>query len=79
MQKRIPNDIDEEFPPVRLTKREQEIINLLAKGFKSAEIAEKVFLSVRTVETHRANIMKKLGIKTASALIRYAVINFNAK
>ncbi|MCX7736867.1 MAG: response regulator transcription factor [Candidatus Kapabacteria bacterium] len=79
MQKRIPNDIDEEIPPVRLTKREQEIINFLAKGYKSAEIAEKVFLSVRTVETHRANIMKKLGIKTASALVRYAVINYNAK
>jgi DNA-binding NarL/FixJ family response regulator len=79
IQKKIPTEHDEEIQPVRLTRREQEIINYLAQGYKSAEIAEKVFLSIRTVETHRSNIMKKLGIKTASALVRYAVINYGLK
>lgn len=79
MQKKIPTEHDEEVQPVRLTRREQEIINYLAQGYKSAEIAEKVFLSIRTVETHRSNIMKKLGLKTASALVRYAVINYGLK
>lgn len=77
MQKKLPSHNDEEMPPVRLTRREQEIINLIAQGYKSTEIAEKVFLSIRTVESHRSNIMKKLGIKTASALVRYAVLNFS--
>lgn len=79
LQKKIPTEQDEEVQPVRLTRREQEIINYLAQGYKSAEIAEKVFLSVRTVETHRSNIMKKLGLNSASALIRYAVINYGLK
>ncbi len=79
MQKKIPSENDEDLPPIKLTKREQEIINLLAQGYKSSEIAEKVFLSIRTIESHRSNIMKKLGIKSASALVRYAVLNVAMK
>ncbi|ROL58457.1 DNA-binding response regulator [Bacteroidetes/Chlorobi group bacterium Naka2016] len=59
---------------VALTKREQEILNYVATGKTSQEIAEILGISVRTVQNHRANIMQKLGIKTAAGLVRFAVI-----
>lgn len=58
-----------------LTHREQEVCSLLASGHTSAEIAEKLFLSVRTIETHRANIMEKLELKTRAELVRFAIDN----
>lgn len=57
-----------------ISKREQEIIKLVAKGLTNKEIAEKLFLSVHTVITHRKNISNKLGIKTISGLTIYAII-----
>jgi two-component system, NarL family, response regulator NreC len=59
----------------RITDREREIVQLLAEGKTSKEIATILGISVRTVETHRAAIMKKLGLKSFSELIRYAVRN----
>jgi two-component system, NarL family, response regulator NreC len=59
----------------RITDREREIVQLLAEGKTSKEIATMLGISVRTVETHRAAIMKKLGLKSFSELIRYAVRN----
>jgi two-component system, NarL family, response regulator NreC len=59
----------------RITDREREIVQLLAEGKSSKEIATILGISVRTVETHRAAIMKKLGLKSFSELIRYAVRN----
>jgi two-component system response regulator NreC len=59
----------------RITNREREIVQLLAEGKSSKEIATILGISVRTVETHRAAIMKKLGLKSFSELIRYAVRN----
>jgi len=59
----------------RITDREREIVQLLAEGKSSKEIATMLGISVRTVETHRAAIMKKLGLKSFSELIRYAVRN----
>jgi len=66
-----------EGPPEksRITDREREIVQLLAEGKSSKEIATILGISVRTVETHRATIMKKLGLKSFSELIRYAVRN----
>ncbi len=58
---------------VELTKREIEIVRLIAKGKSTKEIAEEFFLSPRTVETHRKNIFSKLGINKVAALIRYAI------
>lgn len=58
---------------VVITKREQEILNYVALGKTSQEIADILKISLRTVQTHRSNIMQKLGIKTASALIRFAI------
>ncbi len=55
-----------------LTPREQEIMRVLAEGLSTKEIAEKLFISPKTVENHRANIMKKLGLHSTMELVRYA-------
>jgi DNA-binding NarL/FixJ family response regulator len=55
-----------------LSAREQEILQLVADGLTTAEIAEKLFTSPRTVETHRQNIMEKTGAKNTAALIKTA-------
>lgn len=57
----------------RLTPREVEVLRLIALGHTSVEIARKLHLSPRTVETHRAHIHKKLGLATRSELVRYAL------
>lgn len=56
-----------------LTPREQEIIRSLAEGFKPAGIAKRLFISQKTVENHKANIMRKLNLHNQLELIRYAV------
>lgn len=56
-----------------LTKRETEIVRLVADGFKNREVAERLGISVKTVETHRANIMNKLALRNLAELIRYAI------
>ena len=71
--KNIPDSSDDER--IIITKREQEILNLVARGRTSAEISDELFISVRTVESHRYNLMQKLGIKNAAGLVRYAVFN----
>lgn len=58
-----------------LTPRENEVCTLLAYGHTNAEVAEKLFISDRTVETHRTNIMAKLGLKSRAELVRYAIEN----
>ena len=55
-----------------LTRREQQVMRLLAEGFSSKEIAEKLFISPKTVENHRANIMNKLDLHSTMELVRYA-------
>ncbi len=60
-------------PPESLTVREREVLKLVAEGVKSKEIADLLFISVRTVEHHRANIMRKLNIKKTANLIKYAI------
>jgi DNA-binding NarL/FixJ family response regulator len=59
-------------PPL-LTEREREILILVAKGNSNKRIAQQLDVSVRTVETHRLNLRKKLGIETPAGLIRYAL------
>jgi len=59
----------------RLTPRQREIIQLLAEGQSSKEIAVSLGLSVKTAETHRANMMKRLNCHTASEIVRYAIRN----
>jgi DNA-binding NarL/FixJ family response regulator len=59
----------------RITPREREIVQLLAEGKSSKEVAVALGISVKTAETHRANIMKKLELHSVSELVRYAVKN----
>ena len=59
--------------PDILSPREQEILRLVALGYTNSQIAEKLFISVKTVETYKARIKEKLGLKTRAALVRYAL------
>jgi two-component system response regulator NreC len=60
-------------PPGDLTNRELDVLRLIALGHTNTEIAEQLFLSVRTVETHRAHIQQKLGNSSRAELVRYAL------
>jgi DNA-binding NarL/FixJ family response regulator len=64
---------DDSTPLSRLTRREREVFQLAAEGLGTVEIAEKLFISSRTCETHRANFMAKLGLKTQTDLVRFAI------
>ncbi|MFP5504529.1 MAG: LuxR C-terminal-related transcriptional regulator, partial [Candidatus Sericytochromatia bacterium] len=57
----------------RLTDREQEILRLIAGGHTNSQIATMLVISVRTVESHRAHIMEKLGIHSRAELVKYAL------
>lgn len=63
----------ENCEPTSLTVRETEVARFLAKGLTNRQVAEKIHLSPHTVHTHRKNIMKKLGVKSASELTIYAL------
>ncbi|MDP2137705.1 MAG: response regulator transcription factor [Candidatus Didemnitutus sp.] len=56
-----------------LSPREREVLQISAEGFSNAEIAEKLFISARTAETHRANLMRKLNLQTQTDLVRYTI------
>jgi DNA-binding NarL/FixJ family response regulator len=56
-----------------LSSREKEILKLIAEEYTNPEIAEKLFLSVRTVDTHRQNLIQKLDVKNTAGLVKYAV------
>jgi two-component system response regulator NreC len=60
-------------PPGGLTPREAEVLGMIALGYTNPQIAGELVLSVRTVETHRANIQSKLGTSSRSELVRYAL------
>jgi len=62
-----------EAPADDLSEREREVLRLIALGHTNAEIAEQLFLSIRTVESHRAHIQQKLGLSGRSELVRYAL------
>lgn len=69
---------EEELPddaPVQLTVRELEVLNLIAREYSNDDIANKLFISPRTVETHRRNIFTKTKTKTIVGLIKYAIHN----
>jgi two-component system response regulator NreC len=62
-------------PPGDLTERELEVLRLIALGHTNNEIADRLYLSVRTVETHRAHIQQKLGMSSRAQLVRYVLDN----
>lgn len=59
--------------PQQVTPRELEVIRLIAQELSTSEIAERLFLSTGTVETHRHNILRKLGVKNSIGIIKYAM------
>lgn len=69
---KVPTEID---PLGKLSKREREVFYLLADGLPNRVIAKQLYISPRTVETHRARVIKKLGFQSTADLIRYAIRN----
>ncbi len=59
--------------PEALTTREQEILELIWSGFKNKEIAQRLAISVKTVEAHRANMMKKIRVSNTAQLLKAAI------
>ena len=58
---------------IPLTPREFEVLKLIAQEYSNPEIAEKLFISIRTVDTHRRNLLEKLGVKNTAGLVKYAI------
>lgn len=67
--------ISETKTDVALTKRETEIIKMISEELTNAEIAERLGISSRTVDTHRRNLLQKLDVKNTAGLVKYAVVN----
>lgn len=69
--KEIQENENPRYP--RLTRREREVLQLIAEGHSNRKIAEMLFISIKTVETHRYHIMEKLNLHSAAELTRYAI------
>jgi DNA-binding NarL/FixJ family response regulator len=69
----LPGEAPEPEPEPVLTGRQREVLQLLAEGYSTRETAERLFLSVKTVETHRSHIMARLDIGDVASLTRYAI------
>ena len=69
------NGISPTMGKSRLSKREIEVLCLIAEGLASKDIADKLFISVRTVDTHRSNILHKLELSNTAQLVRFAIKN----
>jgi DNA-binding NarL/FixJ family response regulator len=65
----------DEIDSLRLTSRQREIVQLIAEGKSSKKVASELGLSLKTAETHRSNLMRRLGCHTVAELVRYAVRN----
>jgi DNA-binding NarL/FixJ family response regulator len=69
----VAKPADDSDPLQSLTQRERMVVQLAAEGHTNAEIAEKLFISPRTAETHRTNLLRKLGLQTQTDLVRFAI------
>ncbi|MBL4624613.1 MAG: response regulator transcription factor [Flavobacteriales bacterium] len=73
---KIPSDLDNNgLYYTSLSQREKEILTLIVQEYKNSEIAEKLKLSKRTIESHRSRIVKKLNVKNMAGMIKYAITN----
>jgi DNA-binding NarL/FixJ family response regulator len=72
---RLAEKADDTAPRDPLTSREREVVQLLGEGRTNKEVATMLDLSVKTVEAHRANIMRKLRLRSVTDLVRYAIRN----
>lgn len=75
LMRRVKKDAKKDKEVVQLSEREIEIVKLIVQELSNEEIAEKLFISKRTVETHRKNINQKTNIKTVVGLIKFAIRN----
>lgn len=69
----VAKPADDADPLHSLTQRERTVLQLAAEGHSNSEIAEKLFISPRTAETHRTNLLRKLGLQTQTDLVRFAI------
>lgn len=74
-KKKLTNTQGKVTLPNDLTKREQEVLALVASGKSNQEVADDLFISVKTVDTHKNHILDKLGLKNTAELVRYAIRN----
>lgn len=63
------------IPIVSLTAREKEVLTLIAQGYTNKEVAKKLVVSHKTIDTHRTNLMKKIGVHNITGLVKYAIAN----
>jgi two-component system response regulator NreC len=70
---RLATEPEDDGPPDGLSGREAEVLGLIALGHTNGEIAEKLYLSVRTIESHRSHVQQKLRLTTRSQLVHYAL------
>ena len=74
-KKKLTNTQGKVTLPNDLTKREQEVLALVASGKSNQEVADDLFISIKTVDTHKNHILDKLGLKNTAELVRYAIKN----
>jgi DNA-binding NarL/FixJ family response regulator len=74
-KKKLTNTNGKVTLPNDLTKREQEVLALVASGKSNQEVADDLFISIKTVDTHKNHILDKLGLKNTAELVRYAIKN----
>jgi two-component system response regulator NreC len=65
--------VDSKRPANLLSDRELQVLKLVARGYTSAEIAKQIFVGVKTIETYRSRLAEKLGLRTRSDVVRFAV------
>jgi DNA-binding NarL/FixJ family response regulator len=74
-QLHMPRGHKKRLTDIPLTPRETEVLELIAREFSNQEIADRLFISIRTVDTHRRNMLEKLGVRNTAGLVRYAIKN----
>ncbi|HEY9486756.1 MAG TPA: response regulator transcription factor [Chryseosolibacter sp.] len=74
-KKKLTNHSGKVTLPNDLTNREQEVLALVASGKSNQEVADDLFISIKTVDTHKAHILDKLGLKNTAELVKYAIRN----
>ena len=68
-----PRSSRKSIADIPLSSREIEVLKLITREYSNPEIAEKLFISIRTVDTHRRNLLEKLGMKNTAGLVKYAI------
>ncbi len=68
-----PRSSKRRIADIPLSSREIEVLNLITQEYSNPEIAEKLYISIRTVDTHRRNLLEKLGVKNTAGLVKYAI------